>query len=48
METEDGEEESRPNVIAIMNESFSDLSVIFPELDNEVYMSILILYREMW
>ena len=22
-----------------MNESFSDLSVIFPELDNEVYMS---------
>lgn len=28
-----------PNVIAIMNESFSDLSVIFPELDNETYMS---------
>lgn len=38
VETEDGEEENRPNVIAIMNESFSDLSVIFPELDNEVYM----------
>ncbi|WP_432630053.1 LTA synthase family protein [Brotaphodocola sp.] len=28
-----------PNIIAIMNESFSDLSVVDPELDNEEYMS---------
>ncbi|WP_370824250.1 LTA synthase family protein [Clostridium sp.] len=39
VETEDEKEQNCPNVIAIMNESFSDLSVIFPELDNEVYMS---------
>ena len=39
VETEDEKEQNCPNVLAIMNESFSDLSVIFPELDNEVYMS---------
>lgn len=39
VELEDTEDKNRPNVIAIMNESFSDLSVIFPELNNEMYLS---------
>ena len=39
VESDNADSGVRPNVIAIMNESFSDLSVIFPELDNETYMS---------
>lgn len=36
--TEEGEEEFKPNIIAIMNESFSDLSVLSSDLSNEEYM----------
>lgn len=39
VETDHSDSGVHPNVIAIMNESFSDISVIFPELDNETYMS---------
>lgn len=37
--TSDSSEYRTPNVIAIMNESYSDLGVIYPNLDNETYMA---------
>ena len=35
---DESEDNFKPNIIVVMNESFSDLSVLSPELTNEGYM----------